>query len=181
MHILPHWNLDGHEGEKVSIWVYSNCDEVQLTVNGRRLERKKMPVNGHLEWTATYKPGYVKAVGYKNGRKVMEERIETTGKAVRSEITYDTVGDISIATIRMVDEKGRFVPTANEKVNFNTDGSWRILGWGNGDPAFQHIERPVIYGPSASGESGTPAPDHEARTIEITTFNGLAQVILQKK
>ena len=181
MHILPHWNLDGHEGEKVSIWVYSNCDEVQLTVNGRRLERKKMPVNGHLEWTATYKPGYVKAVGYKNGRKVMEERIETTGKAVRSEITYDTVGDISIATIRMVDEKGRFVPTANEKVNFNTDGSWRILGWGNGDPAFQHIERPVIYGPSASGESGTPASDHEARTIEIITFNGLAQVILQKK
>ena len=181
MHILPHWNLDGHEGEKVSIWVYSNCDEVQLTVNGRRLERKKMPVNGHLEWTATYKPGYVKAVGYKNGRKVMEERIETTGKAVRSETTYETVGDISIATIRMVDEKGRFVPTANEKVNFNTDGSWRILGWGNGDPAFQHIERPVIYGPSASGESGTPAPDHEARTIEITTFNGLAQVILQKK
>ena len=110
----------------------------------------------------------------------MEERIETTGKAVRAETTYETVGDITIATIRMVDEKGRFVPTANEKIDFNTDGSWRILGWGNGDPTFQYIERPVIYGHSASSDTGTPAPDPEARTIEITTFNGLAQVILQK-
>lgn len=164
LHILPHWNLDGHEGEEVSIWVYSNCDEVQLTVNGRRLERKKMPKNGHLEWTATYKPGYVKATGYKNGRKVMEERIETTGKAVRAETTYETIGDITIATVRMLDEKGRFVPTACENMDFNTDGSWRILGWGNGDPAFRYIERP----------SGN------ADTIEIRTFNGLAQIILQK-
>ena len=68
LHILPHWNLDGHEGEKISVWVYSNCDEVQLTVNGRRLARKKMPKNGHLEWDAVYKPGYVIAVGYKGGR-----------------------------------------------------------------------------------------------------------------
>lgn len=164
LHILPHWNLDGHEGEEVSIWVYSNCDEVQLTVNGRRLERKKMPKNGHLEWTATYRPGYVKATGYRNGRKVMEERIETSGKAVRADITYESIGDIRIATIRMVDEKGRFVPTACERMTFNTDGCFRILGWGNGDPAFQHIERP-------SGDAGT---------VEIETFNGLAQVILQK-
>lgn len=180
LHILPHWNLDGHEGEEVSVWVYSNCDEVQLTVNGRRLERKKMPKNGHLEWTATYKPGHVKAVGYRNGRKVMEECLYTTGPAVTAETTYETVGDITIATVRMLDAKGRFVPTACTKVNFNTDSTWRILGWGNGDPAYQHIERPVIYGPSASGDNGTPAPDHKARTIEITTFNGLAQVILQK-
>ena len=164
LHILPHWNLDGHEGEDVSIWVYSNCDEVQLTVNGRRLERKKMPKNGHLEWTATYKPGYVKATGYRNGRKVMEERIETVGKAVNAETTYETIGDISIATVRMLDEKGRFVPTACEKISFNTDGKWKILGWGNGDPAFQYIERPA----------------DKTDSIEIHTFNGLAQVILQK-
>ena len=70
LHILPHWNLEGHEGEKVSVWVYSNCDEVALSVNGRNLGRKKMPRNGHLEWTAVYQPGRVQAVGYKNGRKV---------------------------------------------------------------------------------------------------------------
>ena len=180
LHILPHWNLDGHEGEEVSIWVYSNCDEVQLTVNGRRLERKKMPKNGHLEWTATYKPDHVKAVGYKNGRKVMEECLYTTGPAVTSQTTYETVGDITIATVRMLDAKGRFVPTACEKVNFTTDGTWRILGWGNGDPAYQHIERPIVTGPSASESNGTIFPDIHAGTIEIETFNGLAQVILQR-
>ena len=164
LHILPHWNLDGHEGEKVSVWVYSNCDEVQLTVNGKNLGRKKMPVNGHLEWEAVYKPGYVKAVGYKNGRKVMEERIETTGEAVEAVWSYETVGDIMVAQVEMRDAKGRFVPTANCTIDFTAQEGYRILGWGNGDPAFQYDERP---------EDGSD-------TIRITTFNGLAQVILSK-
>ena len=165
LHILPHWNLDGHEGEKVSVWVYSNCDEVQLTVNGKNLGRKKMPVNGHLEWEAVYKPGYVKAVGYRNGRKVMEKRIETAGEACNAVWVYETVGDILVASVEMCDRKGRFVPTANRSVEFTAPEGYRILGWGNGDPAFQYDERP---------EDG-------AETISITTFNGLAQVILQKQ
>lgn len=164
LHILPHWNLDGHEGEKVSVWVYSNCDEVQLTVNGKNLGRKKMPVNGHLEWETVYKPGYVKAVGYKNGRKVMEERIETTGEAVEAVWSYETVGDIMVAQVEMRDAKGQFVPTANCTIDFTAQEGYRILGWGNGDPAFQYDERP---------EDGSD-------TIRITTFNGLAQVILSK-
>ena len=165
LHILPHWNLDGHEGEKVSVWVYSNCDEVQLTVNGRRLARKKMPLNGHLEWDAVYKPGYVKAVGYKDGRKVMETRIETAGEAVEAVWTYDTVGDVTVANVAMHDARGRFVPTADCTVEFTAPEGTRILGWGNGDPAFRHDERP---------KGG-------ADTISITTFNGLAQVIVQKE
>lgn len=164
LHILPHWNLDGHEGEKVSVWVYSNCDEVQLTVNGKNLGRKKMPVNGHLEWDAVYKPGYVKATGYKNGRKVMEERIETAGAPVNAVWNQEAAGDIVVASVKMTDSKGRFVPTANCSVEFTAPEGCRILGWGNGDPAFQYDERP---------EDG-------AETISITTFNGLAQVILQK-
>ena len=164
LHILPHWNLDGHEGEKVSVWVYSNCDEVQLTVNGKNLGRKKMPVNGHLEWDAVYNPGYVKAVGYKNGRKVMEERIETASEACNAVWVYETVGDILIATVEMCDRKGRFVPTSCREIIFTAPEGYRVLGWGNGDPAFQYDERP---------EDGSD-------TIKITTFNGLAQVVLQK-
>ena len=162
LHILPHWNLDGHEGEKISVWVYSNCDEVQLVVNGKKLARKKMPVNGHLEWEATYKPGYVKAIGYRSGKKVMETKIETAGKAVDAVWTYETVGDITVANVRMVDDKGRFVPTACEEMVFTAPEGMSILGWGNGDPAFQHVERPV------EGED----------SMKIVTFNGLAQVIL---
>jgi len=188
LHILPHWNLDGHEGEEVSIWVYSNCDEVQLIVNGKKLERKKMPLNGHLEWTATYKPGYVKAVGYRNGRKVMETRLETTGKPVEQVWTYDVVGDIMVANVEMHDASGRFVPTACcdleftiDQCNAMTGGDWKILGWGNGDPAFQYIERPFTTGAAASCPTGTPVPDPSARSVPIKTFNGCAQVILQKR
>ena len=167
LHILPHWNLDGHEGENVSVWVYSNCDEVQLTVNGKNLGRKKMPANGHLEWDAVYKPGYVKAIGYKNGRKVMETRIETAGAPVEAVWTHEAVGDIIVANVKMVDAKGRFVPTANCEVEFQTPSEeWKILGWGNGDPAFQYVERPH---------------DKDADSIKIQTFNGYAQVIIQKK
>ena len=167
LHILPHWNLDGHEGEKVSVWVYSNCDEIQLTVNGKKLGKKKMPVNGHLEWDAVYKPGYVKATGYKNGRKVMEKRIETAGAPAEAVWTHDSVGDIIVANVKMVDSKGRFVPTANCEVEFKTPSAeWKILGWGNGDPAFQYVERPV---------------GKDADSIKIQTFNGCAQVIIQKK
>ena len=161
LHILPHWNLEGHEGENVSVWVYSNCDEVQLIVNGRKLERKAMPENGHLEWDAVYRPGYVKAVGYKGGRKVMEARIDTAGEPVNAVWTYETVGDITVANVEMQDAKGRFVPTACVDLEFTAPEGTEILGWGNGDPAFQLTERT------------------EDNSLKITTFNGLAQVILQ--
>jgi len=79
LHILPHWNLSGHEGETIDVWVYSNCDEVALTVNGKNLGRKPMPKDGYLEWKAVYRKGYVEAVGYRGGKEIARERVETTG------------------------------------------------------------------------------------------------------
>ena len=187
LHILPHWNLDGHEGEEVSVWVYSNCDEVQLIVNGRKLERKAMPKNGHLEWETVYKPGYVKAVGYKDGRKVMEERIETASEPAKQDWTYEILGDLMVAEVRILDAEGRLVPTACTDLDFEAPEGYEILGWGNGDPAFQHIERPVKYGLSAATAAGdpdakgTPVPDRKVRTMKIRTFNGFAQVLLVRE
>lgn len=180
LHILPHWNLDGHEGETVSIWVYSNLDEVQLIVNGKKLERKEMPENGHLEWTAEYQPGCVKAIGYRDGKKVMERRLDTTGEAVDAVWTHEVVGETMIACVEMRDSKGRFVPTDNSEISFTAPTGWRILGWGNGDPAFQYVERPVVSGKSANDNVRTPALDKDADTISVHVFNGLAQVVLQK-
>ena len=169
-------------------------DDLYLHVNGKKLERKKMPLNGHLEWTAVYKPGSLKAVGYKEGKKVMETSVATTGEAVKEVWTTETVGDIMVANVKLCDSKGRFVPTACQDMVFDVPEGYRILGWGNGDPAFQHIERPVVNGVSASCPSGisdsaasdeattkTIVPDSAARTVSIRTFNGLAQVIMQKK
>ena len=170
LHILPHWNLEGHEGEKVSVWVYSNCDEVALIVNGRNLGRKKMPHDGHLEWTAVYRPGSVKAVGYRKGRKILEETVYTAGapaalRAVpdRTEIVADG-RDLAVVDLSVQDAKGHFVPTACLPVTVQVEGPGRILGCGNGDPAFRGRERPE---------------DSMARTFTIDTFNGLAQVLVQ--
>ena len=74
---FPHRNLQGHEGEEVTIFAYSNCDEVEILVNGKKIGKKQMPKNGHLTWKAIYQPGKVVAVGYKNGKRVLVETEET--------------------------------------------------------------------------------------------------------
>lgn len=170
LHILPHWNLTGHEGEEVSVWVYSNCDEVSLQVNGKNLGRKKMPHGGHLEWKAVYAPGSVKAVGYKSGKKVCTEIVRTSGSPAsiqasidRPEINGDGQ-DLSVINLSVLDAKGNFVPDACVPVKVIVEGPVRILGVGNGDPAFRAKERPE---------------EPSARSFTVDTFNGLAQVLIQ--
>lgn len=180
LHILPHWNLKGHEGEAVSVWVYGNCDEVELSVNGQRLGRKHMPKNGHLEWEAVYMPGKIKAIGYRNGKKAVQTIIETTGSAVSADIGYECIGDIAVVRVDMKDAKGRLVPDSCDEIAISIGDGWNILGWGNGDPAFQAIERPVTYHAGAASPTCTPIPDRSARTMTVKAFNGHAQVILQR-
>ena len=170
LHVFPHWNLQGHEGETVSLWVYSNCDEVELTVNGRRLGRKKMPSGGHLSWEAVYKPGKVKAVGYRKGRRVLTEEIQTTGPAAKVTINADRCAikadgaDVAVCTLRLLDGKGRPVPDACQQLQITVSGPVNILGVGNGDSAWKVPERPS---------------DPKARSFTVPAFNGLAQVLLQ--
>lgn len=162
LHILPHWNLSGHEGEEIAVWAYSNCDAVELFVNGKSAGKQPMPQNGYLEWKTIYKPGKLVAVGYANGRKIITEKIETTGEAVGVKTTVMRgADDVAIYDIDLVDKKGRIVPDACNELTVSVDGE--ILGWGNGDPAFQHIERP------ANGE----------KTMTIRAFNGHAQAIVK--
>ena len=170
LHILPHWNLHGHEGDSIDVWVYSNCDEVELAVNGKSLGRKPMEKNGHLAWKAVYRPGAVKAVGYKNGRKMLTEKVETADAANRISITADRTviradkRDVAVIRVELQDKKKRFVPTACDELAITVAGPVRILGVGNGDPAYQDAERPM---------------DASARTFQVKTFNGLAQILLQ--
>ena len=170
LHILPHWNLDGHEGETVSVWVYSNCDEVSLKVNGKNLGRKKMPRDGHLEWSATYKPGSVTAVGWKNGRRVMSSTVKTAGAAAalnaiadRSVIRADRQ-DLAVVNVSVNDASGTFVPNACIPLTVTVEGPVRILGAGNGNPAFRGVERPL---------------EDSERSFTIDSFNGLAQFLIQ--
>ena len=67
----------------MEIWAYSNCDEVELTVNGKKLGRQAMPKNGHLKWKAVYQPGRIVATGYKNGKRILKQTVETTNPAAK--------------------------------------------------------------------------------------------------
>lgn len=170
LHVFPHWNLQGHEGEKISVWVYGNCDEVELSVNGKRLGRKKMKCGGYLSWDTIYRPGKVVATGFKKGKKVLVETVETTEKASAVALKADRTviqadgRDLAVVTVSLKDRKGRSVPDACEWITLDMDGPVRILGVGNGDPAWQEKERP---------------DDPESRSFRVKTFNGLAQVLLQ--
>ena len=170
LHIFPHWNLQGHEGEEVEVWAYSNCDEVELTVNGKKLGRQPMPRNGHLKWKAVYQPGKVVAVGYRNGKRILTEKIETTKpaakivvKADRQMITADG-RDVSVVTIELHDQNGRIVPDACNVLKFTLEGNGRILGAGNGDPQYMGEDHPK---------------EKDCQTFSIPAFNGLAQVLIQ--
>jgi beta-galactosidase len=79
LHILPHWNWPGREGQEIDVWCYSNCDEVELFLNDQSLGRKTMPRLGYLSWMVPYSPGAILAKGYSGGRLVAEKRVETTG------------------------------------------------------------------------------------------------------
>ena len=170
LHIFPHWNLQGHEGEEVEIWAYSNCDEVELTVNGKKLGRQAMPKNGHLKWKAVYQPGRIVATGYKNGKRILKQTIETTNPAAKIVLTSDRGlitadgRDVAIVTVEIQDNKGRIVPDACPMLNCSLEGDGRILGVGNGDPSYL----------------GPDHPDElDCHTFQIPAFNGLAQILIQ--
>lgn len=170
LHIFPHWNLQGHEGETVEVWAYSNCDEVELIVNGKKLGRQTMPKNGHLKWQAVYQPGKVVAIGYKNGKRMLTKQVETTKPAYKIVMKTDrqTISadgrDVAVVTVEVQDAKGRIVPDACPMLTFKLTGDGRILGVGNGDPSYL----------------GADHPDYnDCHEFSIPAFNGLAQVIIQ--
>lgn len=170
LHVFPHWNLQGHEGDSIDVWVYSNCEEVELLVNGKNLGKQPMPRNGHLAWKTVYRPGKVKSVGYRAGHRCMVREIETTGEPYRVRVTVDRPEiqadkkDVAVVCVEILDKKNRVVPTACEPLDLKVSGPVRILGVGNGNPAFQEKERPEKA---------------DASSFKLNTFNGLAQILLQ--
>ena len=117
-----------------------------------------------------YRPGTVKAIGYKNGKRQLVQTIRTAGKPERIILTADrdTIQvdnrDVSVINVELQDKGKNFTPTACVPLKLTVDGPIRILGVGNGDPAYKEDERPA---------------DRDARTYKVRTFNGLAQVLLQ--
>ncbi|MBN1768026.1 MAG: DUF4982 domain-containing protein [Prolixibacteraceae bacterium] len=140
VHIFPHWNWAGKEKDTVNVHCYTNCDEVELFLNGKSVGKQKAIPYKKLIWSLIYKPGKLEAKGYKGGKLVTKDIVETTSKAAQVVLSSDVnslkADGCDVAVIRVVikDDKGRVMPTANNLVNFEIEGPGKIIGVGNGDP-----------------------------------------------
>jgi beta-galactosidase len=163
LHLFPHWNFEGKEGEEIPVWVYSNLDEIELLVNGKSQGSQKVPRLGHVEWKVKYEKGAIEARGSKDGKVVLTEKRETTGPTVSIRLTADRTEidadgeDVAILKVEALDKEGRPVPTASNLIGFKVSGAGALIGVGNGDPNCQESDK------------------EPKRAL----FNGLAQVIVQ--
>ncbi len=147
VHIFPHWNWKGKESQVIDLWAYSNCDEVELFINNKSAGRKTVPQYSHCEWKVPYEAGTVLAYGYKDGKEITSDVIETAEEpaSVRLVPDRDTINadneDVSIITVKIEDQKGRIVSTAGNAVMFSLQGPGKIIGVGNGDPSSHEEDR----------------------------------------
>lgn len=139
VHLLPHWNWKGKEGQEIKVWAYSNCDEVELFLNKKSIGKKAVELNGHLEWNVKYHPGILSAIAYKKGVKAASDIVETTGDAVQIVLSADKAVikadqmDLSMIKVEATDKNNRPVPTADQPISFSISGPGKIIGVGNGD------------------------------------------------
>ena len=141
LHLLPHWNWAGKAGQEIRVDALSNCEEVELFLNGASLGKQPMKRNSKLSWRVKYAPGILSAKGFNGGKLVAEQKVETTGDAAAVQLAPDRATikadgeDVSVVTVSVADAQGRIVPTAGNKINFAIEGAGKILGVGNGDPS----------------------------------------------
>ena len=136
VHIVPHWNFHGLEGEEILTAVYTNCEETELFLNGESLGKQDTSNFKRGQWYVKYTKGCLLAKGYIDGKEVCCDIRETTGKPVklslRLENSFEPNGkDIAVFTCECLDENGRTVPNAEEYVSFSTCENARILGTGS--------------------------------------------------
>ena len=141
LHLLPHWTWPGREGQELEVRALSNCDAVELFLNGQSLGRQPMKKNSHLRWEVKYAPGALSAKGYRAGQVVAETKVETSGAPASVQLVPDRTAinadgeDVSVVTVSVTDAQGRVVPVATNSVQFDLEGPGRLLGVGNGDPS----------------------------------------------
>jgi beta-galactosidase len=163
LHLFPHWNWAGKEGQEIEVWCHTNLERVELFLNGQSLGSQTVKRASHLAWKVKYAPGALLARGYRGGQEVLTDSRETTGAAAKIELRPDrrTVAadgeDVSVVEVRVVDQQGRTVPAADNEITFLVSGAGKVIGVGNGDPS-----------------SHEPDKAHQRRA-----FNGLCVAIIQ--
>lgn len=157
LHVLPHWNLEGREGKKVPVYVYTDYPEAELFINGvsqgrqRKLTRTEyesstdslaLQKRYRLMWNdVIYQPGEVKVTAYdENGNPADEKIIKTAGKPHHLVLSSNRTSmkadgeDLVYITVQVADKNGNLVPTDTRKVNFKVSGAGKFRAAANGDP-----------------------------------------------
>jgi beta-galactosidase len=163
LHLFPHWNWKGREGQFIPVACYTNCDSVELFLNGKSVGVKgytfprfgmqgrygQSPQPGgtrttsdlHLAWDVPYEPGTLKAVGTEGGKVVTEVEISTTGDPVAIDLSVDrsTIRadrrDVAHVVVKVLDAQGRLHPDADNEVTFEIQGEGKLIGVDNGNMA----------------------------------------------
>lgn len=163
LHILPHWNWKGREGEVTPVFVYTNYPSAELFINGKSQGKRtkdlsvtvynsadsvsmmslKRQQRYRLMWMDTkYEPGTVKVVAYdENGKAVAEKEIHTAGKPHHIELVPDRRmlqadgKDLCFVTVKVVDKDGNLCPEATDEIRFKVKGSGVYCAGANGNPA----------------------------------------------
>jgi beta-galactosidase len=182
VHILPHWNWPGMEGNDVDVWVQTNCDEIELALNGKSLIRKAVEKYGHFATKVKYEPGILEAKGYKNGMLVKTEVVKTAGPAVKLVVQPDRLSmaadgeDADVFNVVALDKDGNVVPTADNRLTFELEGPARIIGVGNGDPS-DHDPDTFVSTPQAIsiGSWTMSAADNAASTGDDFTVKSSSE------
>jgi beta-galactosidase len=197
VHILPHWNWPGREGQNIPVMAYTNAEEVELFLNGKSLGKKargsepvEIPVGPNvtpdkkiispyrLLWQVPYQRGSLKAVGYSGGREVAAQEIRTAGAPAklvlipdRSVIQADG-DDLSFITVRVEDKDGNLCPMAGNLIQFHVQGVGDIAAVDNGNAASTEPFR-ADYRKAFSGLALLIVRSREqAGTIDVTATSG---------
>jgi beta-galactosidase len=137
LHVFPHWNWN--LGEIRDVWAYTNCEEVELFLNGVSLGTKKKAGDDlHLMWRIPFSPGELKAIARTGGKEVLTQTIRTAGDAAKlileaekTEVKADGK-ELFFITAKVVDKNGVIVPTADNLIKFEISGPAIIAGTDNG-------------------------------------------------
>lgn len=194
LHILPHWNWEGHEGQKVPVFVYTNYPSAELFINGKSYGRQTKYKDGTVEnryrlmwYNTVYEPGEVKVVAYdENNKAVAEKTVRTAGKPHHIELSTDYPilkadgKDLAYVTLKIVDKNGNLCPTDGRLVNFKVKGAGKYRASANGDPtcldlfhlprmhAFSGMLTVIVQSGEESGEIELQASAKGVRAGKIT-------------
>ena len=195
LHILPHWNWEGHEGQKVPVFVYTNYPSAELFINGKSYGRQTKHKDGTVEnryrlmwYNTVYEPGEIKVVAYDESNKaVAEKTVRTAGnKPHHIELSTDYSilkadgKDLAYVTLKIVDKDGNLCPTDGRLVNFKVKGAGKYRASANGDPtcldlfhlprmhAFSGMLTVIVQSGEKSGEIELQASAKGVKTGKIT-------------